>query len=154
LALYGVRVSSIGAPFVPFGTRMNVFNFTPSRIGIITSRLSKLNASLRGLNEAGVSLGNAAGALSAARASCPSVAPSKRATKTVNGRANRISRLLPSSSPEQRSSRDGFYWRRAGPTDRFGAPGMAARRIEPDAADRPVNAVTGFTCASEHLIES
>jgi hypothetical protein len=29
----------MGAPFAPFGTRMTVCSFTPSRIGIITSRL-------------------------------------------------------------------------------------------------------------------
>ena len=37
-ASYGVRVSRIGARSAPFGTRMTVCSFTPSRIGIITSR--------------------------------------------------------------------------------------------------------------------
>ena len=37
-ASYGVRVSRIGACFAPFGTRMTVCSFTPSRIGIMTSR--------------------------------------------------------------------------------------------------------------------
>jgi hypothetical protein len=35
-----VRVSSIGAFFAPFGIRMKVLSFTPSRIGIISSRLT------------------------------------------------------------------------------------------------------------------
>jgi hypothetical protein len=38
VALYGVRVSSIGAPLAPLGTRMTVNSFTPSRIAIVTSR--------------------------------------------------------------------------------------------------------------------
>jgi hypothetical protein len=59
LALYGVRVSRIGAFLVPFGIRMTVFSFTPSRIGIISSRLTKSNASLWVSNLSGVSLGSA-----------------------------------------------------------------------------------------------
>ncbi len=39
-ALYGVRVSRIGASFAPFGTTITVYSFTPSRIGTITTRLS------------------------------------------------------------------------------------------------------------------
>ena len=39
-ALYGVRVSSIGALRAPLGTTMTVWSLTPSRIGIITSRLT------------------------------------------------------------------------------------------------------------------
>ena len=39
-ALYGVRVSRIGALRAPFGTTMTVWSLTPSRIGIITSRLT------------------------------------------------------------------------------------------------------------------
>jgi hypothetical protein len=40
VALYGVRVSTIGALRAPFGTTMTVWSLTPSRIGIMTSRLS------------------------------------------------------------------------------------------------------------------
>ena len=40
LASYGVRVSRMPAWLAPFGTRMTVCSFTPSRIGIITSRLT------------------------------------------------------------------------------------------------------------------
>ena len=39
-ALYGVRVRMIGAGAVPFGIRMTVCSFTPSRIGIFTARRS------------------------------------------------------------------------------------------------------------------
>ena len=40
VALYGVRVRRIGARVAPFGTMTTVCSFTPSRIGIITSRLT------------------------------------------------------------------------------------------------------------------
>ncbi len=40
LALYGVRSSSIGRSCAPFGISSTVCSFTPSRIGIITSRLT------------------------------------------------------------------------------------------------------------------
>ena len=59
VASYGVRVSRIGAFFAPFGTRVTVWSLTPSRIGIITSRRTWSNASVRGVNCAGVSLGRA-----------------------------------------------------------------------------------------------
>lgn len=39
LALYGVRVSTIGALRAPLGSTITVCSLTPSRIGIITSRL-------------------------------------------------------------------------------------------------------------------
>jgi hypothetical protein len=39
LALYGVRVSMIGACCAPFGITITVCSLTPSRIGIITSCL-------------------------------------------------------------------------------------------------------------------
>ena len=39
-ALYGVRVSSSGALRAPFGTTITVWSFTPSRIGIMTSRFT------------------------------------------------------------------------------------------------------------------
>jgi hypothetical protein len=39
-ASYGVRVSRIGALRAPLGTTMTVCRRTPSRIGIITSRLT------------------------------------------------------------------------------------------------------------------
>jgi len=40
LASYGVRVSRIGALYAPLGITITVCSFTPSRIGIITSRLT------------------------------------------------------------------------------------------------------------------
>src|SRR6476619_7547129 len=61
VALYGVRVSRMGADLPPralFGTRMTVCSFTPSRIGIITSRRTWSKAAVTGLNMRGVSLGN------------------------------------------------------------------------------------------------
>ncbi|MNT03976.1 hypothetical protein D3C72_1385370 [compost metagenome] len=39
-ALYGVRVSMIGAFCASFGTTMTVYSLTPSRMGIITTRLT------------------------------------------------------------------------------------------------------------------
>src|SRR5689334_21330265 len=57
LALYGVRVKRIGAFFAPFGTAMTVCNFTPSRIGIITSRLTKSKLSVTAWIFCGDSLG-------------------------------------------------------------------------------------------------
>jgi len=38
--LYGVRVRIIGAFFAPFGIMMTVYSLVPSRIGIITTRLT------------------------------------------------------------------------------------------------------------------
>src|SRR6476619_6921781 len=61
VALYGVRVSRMGADLLPralFGTRMTVCSFTPSRIGIITSRRTWSKAPVTGVNVRGVSLGN------------------------------------------------------------------------------------------------
>ena len=43
-----VRVSNIGAPWAPFGTRTTVCSFTPSRMGIITSRRAKSKPSFVG----------------------------------------------------------------------------------------------------------
>jgi hypothetical protein len=37
-ALYGVRVSRMGAPLTPLGTTITVYSLTPSRIGIIATR--------------------------------------------------------------------------------------------------------------------
>src|SRR5947209_17884811 len=54
-ALYGVRSSSIGAFFAPLGITMNVSSFTPSRIGIFTSRVLYSKVSWFGSNFAGVS---------------------------------------------------------------------------------------------------
>src|SRR3569832_933792 len=54
LALYGVRVRTIGMCFALFGTRITVCSFTPSRIGIMTSRFSKFARSA-GLTCAGMS---------------------------------------------------------------------------------------------------
>src|SRR5438034_6246590 len=59
LALYGVRVRRIGLPLAPFGTRMTVCSFAPSRMGIISSRLIWSKLSVAGSNLAGVSLGKA-----------------------------------------------------------------------------------------------
>src|SRR5208282_184813 len=49
----------MGASFAPFGTMMTVCNLTPSRMGIITSRLTYSKLSVTGTNLAGVSLGKA-----------------------------------------------------------------------------------------------
>jgi hypothetical protein len=40
VGVVGVRVSRIGACDAPFGTRTTVCSFTPSRIGIMTTRRS------------------------------------------------------------------------------------------------------------------
>jgi hypothetical protein len=40
LALYGVRSRIMGALAAPLGMTMTVWSFTPSRIGIMTSRLT------------------------------------------------------------------------------------------------------------------
>src|SRR5271169_915978 len=45
----------IGARFAPFGTRITVWSFTPSRIAIMTSRRSKSAAAFGGVNFAGMS---------------------------------------------------------------------------------------------------
>ena len=55
--LLGVRVSWMGALLAPFGTMMTVCSFTPSRMGIITSRLMYSKLSVTGWKLAGVSLG-------------------------------------------------------------------------------------------------
>src|SRR5215475_13551839 len=47
----------MGALFAPLGTRITVCSFTPSRMGIITSRLTYSKPSLVGSNFCGVSLG-------------------------------------------------------------------------------------------------
>ena len=39
-ALYGVRVSTIGASFAPLAMTITVYSLTPSRIGIISSRFT------------------------------------------------------------------------------------------------------------------
>ena len=56
--MYGVRVSRMGARRAPFGTRMTVCSFTPSRIGIMTSRRTWSKPSLVGTSFAGISLGS------------------------------------------------------------------------------------------------
>src|SRR5450830_504233 len=58
VALYGVRVSRMGARFAPFGTRMTVCSFTPSRMGIMTSRRTWSKPTKVGVSFAGVSLGS------------------------------------------------------------------------------------------------
>src|SRR6185436_16792550 len=78
-ALYGVRSRIIGAPFAPFGTRTKVLSFTPSRIGIITSRLTKSNSPVFGWNAGGASPG-------AGSAASASAAPASRLQATSNTR--------------------------------------------------------------------
>ena len=60
VALYGVRVRRIGARVAPFGTMTTVWSFTPSRIGIITSRFTWSKVAVTGWSVAGVSLGSPA----------------------------------------------------------------------------------------------
>src|SRR5271154_2797494 len=59
-ALYGVRVSRIGARLAPLGMRISVCSLTPSRMGIITSRRTYSSESVLGTKCAGVSFGNVA----------------------------------------------------------------------------------------------
>src|SRR5271167_4669702 len=57
----------MGARRALFGTRITVCSLTPSRIGIIASRLTKSNASVAGVNFSGISLGRSgAGACASA----------------------------------------------------------------------------------------
>src|SRR5215213_6381993 len=74
----------MGAPFAPLGTRMTVCSFTPSRMGIITSRLTWSKPWYVGSNFGGVSLCKVAGVCAAA----VDARASKRAARPANRDVN------------------------------------------------------------------
>jgi hypothetical protein len=51
-----VRVSTIGASWAPFGITITVYSLTPSRIGIMASRLMKSRSAVGMLKVFGMSL--------------------------------------------------------------------------------------------------
>src|ERR1700674_2659088 len=70
----------MGAFLAPLGTRMTVCSFTPSRMGIMTSRLAWSKLSVTGVNCTGVSLGRVAG-VEGGGAWATEVSTSKRAPR-------------------------------------------------------------------------
>ena len=117
-------MSSIAAPLAPRGTRITVCSFTPSRIGIISSRRSKSKLAVRGVNVAGISDGSAGGGgagLAAGVAIRTAAAPSSAVVSARASRARRRGEVRMAASIGPRATGRGAAGRagaRAGPQKR------------------------------------